>query len=133
MRAHSCNLVEIRTPTEIIRPTCHEKLFDCWVQDNLKWSDHLRDHKESLIKSLSRRCSAVKKLAKITSFKDRKMLADGISTSMLTYLIALWGGCDAGLMKALQRSQNKVARLVARVASDTPVREIFNQVGWLSV
>ena len=61
------------------------------------------------------------------------MLADGIFTSKLTYLIALWGGCDAGLMKALQISQNKVARLVARVDWDTPVREIFNQVGWLSV
>ena len=133
VRAHSCNLVEIRTPTEIIRPTCHEKLLGCWVQDNLKWSDHLRDHKESLIKALSRRCSAVKKLAKITSFKDRKMLAEGIFTSKLTYLIALWGGCEAGMMKALQISQNKVARLVARVDWDTPVREIFNQVGWLSV
>ena len=37
------------------------------------------------------------------------------------------------MMKALQISQNKVARLVAWVDWDTPVREIFNQIGWLSV
>ena len=75
----------------------------------------------------------MKKVARITNFKDRKMLADGIFTSKLTYLIALWGGCELGMMKALQVLQNKVARTVARVDWNTPVREIFNQVGWLSV
>ena len=133
IRTQSCNLVEIRTPTGVLKPSHHEKLLGCWVQENLKWSDHVRDHKESLARTLYTRFSAIKKVARITSFKDRKMLAEGIFTSKLTYLIALWGGCETGMIRTLQVIQNKVARVVARVDWGTPVKEIFNQVGWLSV
>ena len=92
IRTQSCNLVEIKTPSEIIKPSSHEKLLGCWVQDCLKWTVHIKDHKESLLRALATRFAAVKKVARITNFKDRKMLADGIFTSKLTYLIALWGG-----------------------------------------
>ena len=133
VRTQSCNLVEIRTPTDVIKPSSHEKLLGCWVQDCLKWSVHIRDHQESLLRALATRYAAVKKVARITSFRDRKILAEGIFTSKLTYLIALWGGCESGMMRTLQVVQNKVARTVARVDWRTPVREIFNQIGWLSV
>ena len=47
--------VEIRTPSENIRPSQNEKLLACWVSDNLKWSVHLRDSKESLTSAFSSR------------------------------------------------------------------------------
>ena len=72
VRTQSCNLVEIRTPTDVIKPSSHEKLLGCWVQDCLKWSVHIRDHQESLLRALATRYAAVKKVARITSFRDRK-------------------------------------------------------------
>ena len=133
IRTQSCNLVEIRTPSENIKPSFHERLLGCWVQNDLKWSDHVRDNDESLVKALTTRLSAIKKVARLTSFQNRKMLAEGIFTSKLSYLIALWGGCGAGMLRTLQIIQNKVARTVARVDWSTPTQDIFNQCGWLSV
>ena len=99
------------------------------MPNDLKWSDHLRDNDESLVRALTTRLSALKKVARFTSFKNRKMLADGIFMSKLSYIIALWGGCGAGLMRSLQIIQNKVAR----VDWCTPTSDILKQCGWLSV
>ena len=132
-RTQSSNLVEIRTPTETVKPSVHEKLLGCWVQDNLKWSDHLRDSEDNLMRSLTSRVSALKKVGRLTSFKNRKMLANGIFMSKLSYCIALWGGCGTGLVRSLQIIQNKVARVVTRLNWFTPTRDILHQCGWLSV
>ena len=42
--------VEIRTPTEIIRPSACEKLLGGWIHQDLKWDEHIRNNDESLIK-----------------------------------------------------------------------------------
>ena len=125
--------VKILTPTETVTPTSSEKLLGCWVHDDLKWVEHLRDNKENLITSLNKRLGALKKIKKIASFRNRKMIAEGIFMSKLSYLVALWGGCGAVLKKSLQVIQNKVARVVTRLDWSTPARELLHQCGWLSV
>ena len=132
-RLQASRMVEIRTASETIRPSKNEKLLGCWVSDNLKWSEHVRDNKENLIKSLTTRLGALKKIGKMASFKNRKMLANGIFMSKLTYLIALWGGCGMVLRKSLQVIQNKVARIVTKLDWSTPTQELLHQIGWLSV
>ena len=132
-RSNAARTVEIRTPTETIRPSRHEKLLGCVVSDNLKWSEHVRDNKENLLKSLSTRLGALKKIGKVASFETRKMLANGIFMSKLTYLIPLWGGCGVILRKCLQVVQNKVARVVTKLDWSTPPQKLLHQIGWLSV
>ena len=92
-RAMLGHQVQIVTPTAVIKPSRTEKLLGCWVQDDLKWGEHLRDSTENLIRSLNTRLGALKKIRKIASFKNRKMIAEGIFMSKLSYLILLWGGC----------------------------------------
>jgi hypothetical protein len=126
-------LVEIRTPTEIIKPSKCEKLLGGWINQDLKWDEHLRDNDESLMKMLNSRLGALKMISKVSSFKNRKLIADGIFMSKLTYLIALWGGCTKYLLKSLQVIQNRAARTVTRLGWDTPTEELLRQCGWLSV
>ena len=115
-RTQSCNLVHINTPSAIIKQSFSEKLLGCWVQNDFKWSDYIRDNSESLVKALNTRLAAVARIARVASFKDRKRVADGIFASKLSYLISVWGGgCGAVIMETLQIIQNKVARTVARV------------------
>ena len=125
--------VKIITPAKVVIPSRSEKLLGCWVNDDLKWAEHLRDNTENLIRSLNTRLGALKKIQKIASFKNRKMVAEGVFMSKLTYLIALWGGCGAVLKKSLQIIQNKVARVVTRLNWSTPASELLHQCGWLSV
>ena len=123
--------VEIRTPTEIIEPTVTEKLLGGSVHQDMKWAEHLLDGDSSLVKGLTTRLSALKKVGKIASFRNRKMIANGLIMSKLSYLIPLWAGCETYLMQALQRVQNKAARTVTRSALSTAGH--LAQCGWLSV
>ena len=133
VRTEANKLVVIRTPTDTIQPSCREKLLGCWISNNLKWSENIRDNKENLILALTTRLGALKKISKVSSFKNRKMLANGIFLSKLSYLIALWGGCGIVLRKSLQVIQNKVARAVTRLDWSTSPQVLLTQVGWLSV
>mgnify|MGYP006975461605 FL=1 len=53
--------------------------------------------------------------------------------SVLAYLIPLWGGCEAYLVKALQVLQNRAARQVTKLSWFTPSRRLLNQCNWLSI
>ena len=58
---------------------------------------------------------------------------EGIFTSVLAYCLPVFGGCDKFEQEALQIMQNKAARLVTHSANRTSRKEIFSQVGWLTV
>ena len=133
VRNQANKTVYIRTPKGIITPSSKEKLLGCWVSDNLKWSEHIQDNKESLILALTARLAALKLISKISTFKNRKMLANGIFLSKLSYMLAVWGGCSAVLKKSLQIIQNKVARVVTKLDWSTSTELLLRQMGWLSV
>ena len=119
--------------SETIKPSKSEKLLGCWVSEDLKWSEYLVDSEDNLLKSLNMRLGALKKVGKVASFKNIKMIANGLYMSKLSYLIALWGGCGAVLKRCLQVTQNKVARMVTKLEWSTPSKDVLKQVGWLSV
>ena len=68
--------------------------------------------------------SMLSKISKISSFKTRKMIANGIVMSKIIYLIQLWGSAPKYLIYFLQKLQNKAARLVTRKNVYTPVNEL---------
>ena len=75
----------------------------------------------------------MKMISSIASFKTRLMIANGIFCSKLIFQICLWGGSEEYLLNALQIVQNKAARFVTRRSKYTPIVELLNQCGWLSV
>ena len=54
----------------------------------MPWAEYIKLNKESLMKFL--RLRAVKKIRYSTTFKNRKMIAEGIFISKVSYLITLW-------------------------------------------
>ena len=80
------------------------------------------------MKSLNLRLRAVKKIRYLTTFKNRKMIAEGIFMSKkVSYLIALWGGCNIDLKKSLPALQNKAAQAVTRGDWSVPSKELLRQ------
>ena len=75
----------------------------------MPWAEYIKLNKESLMKFLNLRLRAVKKIRYLTTFKNRKMIAEGIFMSNVSYLIASWGGCNIDLKKSLSALQNKAA------------------------
>ena len=75
----------------------------------------------------------MKKIGRVANFKNRKLIANGIFLSKLSYLIPLWGGCNLNLLHSLQILQNKAARIVTKLDWGTPTSVLLSQCGWLSV
>jgi hypothetical protein len=125
--------IHLFTPNEIIETEDSEKLLGGFIHKDLKWNEHIVDNEKSLVKSLTTRLNALKKICKYSSFETRLMIANGVFISKLIYLIPLWGGACGYLLKMLQVIQNKAARYVTRSSWFTPTKDLLKQCSWLSV
>ena len=123
----------IHTPSANITPSSSERLLGAEVHQDMKWASHILTGHDSLVKSLIRRTSALKKIQNIASFQTRKMIGTGIFMSKLIYLMPLWGGCEDYLVKALQVVQNKAARSITRLSIYTPTKMLLKTCQWISV
>ena len=125
--------ITLNTGSEIINPVKSEKLLGGLVSNDFLWNTHIRDDEKSLFRNLVSRINALSKISRFSSFKTRKMIANGVIMSRLIYLIQLWGGSSFYLIRMLQILQNRAARLVTKLGWYTPVKTLLLQCGWLSV
>ena len=116
-----------------IKTSKSEGLLGSILSQNLKWTEFILLDDNSLIRQLGTRINALKILSSAADFKTRKMLANGIFLSKLTYLIPLWGGCESFLIRSLQIVQNRAARVVTKLGMFTPTKTLLRECGWLSV
>ena len=133
-RIHGNFDITLDTGSKIIKPDDSQKLLGGVISSDLKWNKHIKDEpKLSMLKSITSRINALSKITKVSNFKNRKMLANGIVMSKICYLIQLWGGCNEFLLTLLQKLQNRAARLVTRLGWYTPIPTLLTHCGWLSV
>ena len=118
---------------DTIETSKSEKMLGGIIHENLKWTEFIQNSKESLIRTLNKRLKGIYKICRVSDFKTRKMIAGGIFTTKLIYLMPLWGGCELFLIRSLQVIQNKVARAVTKQGWYTPTEELLKQCGWMSV
>ena len=125
--------IRIDTDTESIETTESEKLLGGIIHQNLKWGEHIADNESSLLKSLSTRLNALKKICCHSDLKTRLMIANGLFMSKLIYLLPVWGGAGTGLMRMLQVVQNTAARYVTRSSWYTPSTDLMKSCNWMSM
>ena len=89
--------------------------------------------KSSLLSCLNSRINGLANVCQYSSFRNRKMVANGLFMSYLTYLIPLYGGCPEYLLSALQILQNRAARLATKSSWYTASAQMLQHLGWLSV
>ena len=106
-----------------------ELLLGVHVQSNLKWHKHV----DELLKKLQTRLNALERLKYCLPFHLKKTIVEGVFTSVLSYCLPVFAGCDQLDLEALQVMQNKAARIVTNLGIRTSRFEIFNQVGWMTV
>ena len=99
--------ISLNTGAEIIEPDESEKLLGGYISNDFTWNTHIRDGEKPLYKILTSRINALAKVSRISSFKHRKMIANGVFMSHVMYLIQLWGGCSEYLLDMLQVLQNR--------------------------
>ena len=123
----------VETGSATVCPSESGRLLGLMIHQSLKWKEHLIGGQSSLITSLSKRLSAIKRCTKNASFKTRLKIANACFISILSYTIVVWGATEDYLLRILQVMQNKAARYVTRLSWFTPTRRLLKQCNWLSV
>ena len=118
---------------ELSEPSEVERLLGAQVHMDMKWGEMIQSNENSVMEALVTRTNALKKIAKIADFKTMKMIGNGIWLSKLIYMISVWGGTEGYLLTALQKLQNKVARIICRRGQRYPARKALKNIGWLNV
>ena len=70
--------------------------------------------KDSLVKSLNKRIGALKSLSNMASFKTRLSICSALIMSKILYMLPLYCGAPAYMMKALQKQQTEALRIVTK-------------------
>ena len=86
--------IVLGTGQEIIKPVQHERLLGAKISNDFKFNVHIRDGDKSMMNILTSRTNALQKIACISSFKTRKMIAEGIIMSNIMYIITVYGSCS---------------------------------------
>ena len=125
--------VHIDTGSVMIAPSETQKLLGINIHQSIKWKDHIISNEKSMIKMLRTRLNALARIARNANFNTRLMVANACFLSVITYMVAAWGGTEDYIIKALQVMQNKAARTVTKLTWYTPTRTLLQQCNWLSV
>ena len=126
-------MVHINTGTVVISPVETEKLLGINIHQSLKWQEHVLTNKKSLINMLNTRLSALKRVSRNASFGRRLMVGNACFMSVIVYMIAVWGGTENYIIKAVQLMQNRAARCITKQGWFTPVEILLKQCNWLSI
>ena len=62
-----------------------------------------------------------------------RKIVEGMFTSVLSYCLPVYGGCENYDIDSLQIMQNKAARIVTRSSLRTPRKDLFDQLNWMTV
>ena len=87
---HNFSIV-LDTGQEIIEPVQHERLLGAEISNDFKFNFHIRDGDKLMMNILTSRTNALRKIASISSFNTRKIIAEGIIMSNIMYIITLYG------------------------------------------
>ena len=99
------------------------------MQANLKWKYQIA----VLEKKLRSRLAGLLNLKHILPINVKKTITEGVFNSVLVYCLPLYGGCDAGQVKALQVLQNKAAQIVCNAPPRASRAPMYDKLGWMTV
>ena len=106
--------IVLDTGQEIIEPVQHERLLGAEISNDFKFNFHIRDGDKLMMNILTSRTNALRKIAFISSFNTRKIIAEGIIMSNIMYIITVYGSCSEYLKDSLQVVQNRSRQVCNR-------------------
>ena len=103
------------------------------LSNDMTWRPHLESGPKALLPSLRKCIGSLKFLGKKIPANCRNTLVKGLVTSLLSYLISVWGGTTGNLQRKAQITLNIAARWVMRLPKITRVSDLMAAAGWLDV
>ena len=76
--------------------------------------------------------NALERLRYILPFTQKKSIVQAIFTTVLSYCLPVFAGCDQFELDSLQGMQNKAARIISNSGIRDSRSQIFKEVGWMT-
>ena len=128
--------ISINVPgrTEPLIPSRSFTYLGIPIQDTARWNFFIQESSESLIKGLTNRINAIKKLRNVMTTKLTKTIINGVFMSKLLYGAPLWVGAPKYLVKKVQKLQLDAARLALGTESARwSTNKLLKNMKWLPV
>ena len=103
------------------------------LQNDITWRAHLESGSKALLPNVRKCLGSLKHVGKMIPTGSRNILAKGLVTSKLSYLIGIWGGTTRNYRRRAQNVLNIAARWVTGLPRKTRISTLMESAGWLDV
>ena len=93
------------------------KSLGVYVDQNINWECHI----ENISKKIACAIGTIKRLRNLTPFNVLIKVYNSLIQPHFDYCNVVWGNCNKGLSKTLQRLQNRAARILMPASYDSNV------------
>lgn len=113
----------------IIQVSHREKYLGLWIDDKLTWKSHINHVKNKLTSLLG----TLRKTANCIPKKVSTIIYNSLVKSHLEYLIEIWGSAATTNLKQLQRTQNKIIKVLFHYPYLTPTVQLYKKTNFLDL
>ena len=102
------------------------KSLGVYVDQNINWECHI----ENVSKKIACAIGAIKRIRHLTPLNVLVNVYNSLIQPHFDYCNVVWGNCNKGLSKKLQRLQNRAARILMSASYDSNLDDLFRALGW---
>lgn len=99
------------------------------IQENMLWKEHI----SSLVTNIRSLMPAMYRIRTLLPVKIRKLVFHSMITSRVYYCIEAWGAVKKTNLHVLQRTVNKVIRIMLKEKKDVSAEILYNALNWNNV
>ena len=97
------------------------------------WFSHLEKGRKAVLPAARKQFGALQQLGRMMPRSSRKLLAEGLVMSKLSYIISQWGGATDNHILTVQILQNRVMRWITESGRRTRRKNLLEETGWMSI
>ena len=102
------------------------------ISNNLRWNDYILNSEKSVLNFCYKKLRALKLMSKFCNEEQRKLLANGMIISKLTFCLSVWGNASMFLKRKVQAMLNQTYRVVKQDWT-SPIKDVHISLNYLSL
>jgi len=109
-----------------IEQVTYAKSLGVYVDQNINWECYI----ENISTKIACAIGAIKRIRHLTPFNVLIKVYNSLVQPHFDYCNVVWGNCNKGLSKKLQRLQNRAAHTLMSTSYDSNLDDLFRALGW---
>ena len=126
-RAAETKEIKVTLRNEAIVRSTKVKYLGVWIDNELKWSEHIAVVRRRCLLGLSK----LRRLRDVLPVNIKKSVYNALIMPHLDYCSVLWQECSVKLQQKLQQVQNYGMRLILSQPPRTPSKELLHKLSWV--